>query len=298
MTVSVFIALLGLVAVAIGLYVPRYHQAGAGSAWYLPALALAFFASLAVLVAGNAVVFLVAWESMTLFSYLVVLRHHRRAGVARAAFLSLALGEAGFALIVAAFAILATQTGMLDLAGIAGQAGHVSAEWRDAAFVLALVGFGFKAGLVPLHIWLPEAHPAAPADGSAFLSGLVLKLGVFGIALFAFRARAWRPGLVGDPHDGPRRHLGRARDPVRPDGARPEALPRLLEYRERRRDPDRARRRHDLRRPTASGRLAPSSCSPASITSSTTASTRRSSSSKPAWSSTRPGRATWTSSAA
>ncbi len=183
---AVFIAVLGIVALAIGLYVPRYHHAGAGSAWYLPALNLAFFASLAVLVAGNAVVFLVAWESMTLFSYLVVLRHHRRAGVARAAFLFLALGETGFALVVAAFAILATQTGTLDFAGMAAAAAHVSAEWRDTVFVLALVGFGFKAGLVPLHIWLPEAHPAAPADGSGFLSGLVISLGVFGITLFAF----------------------------------------------------------------------------------------------------------------
>jgi hydrogenase-4 component B len=194
---AVFIALLGVVAGAIGLYAPRYHEPGTGSAWYLPALDLAFFASLAVLVAGNAVVFLVAWESMTLFSYLVVLRHHRRPGVGRAAFLFLALGEVGFALIIAAFAILATRTGTLDLTGIAARAGGVPAGWRDAAFVLALVGFGFKAGLVPFHIWLPEAHPAAPADGSAFLSGLVLKLGVFGIALFGFELLRGGPAWWG-----------------------------------------------------------------------------------------------------
>ncbi len=194
---AVFICLLGIVALAIGLYMPRYHGAGRGTAWYLPALNLALLASLGVLVAGNAVVFLVAWESMTLFSYLVILRHHRRAGVARAAFLFLALGEAGFALIVAAFAILATHTGTLDLAGIAARADAVPAAWRDTAFVLALLGFGFKAGLVPLHIWLPEAHPAAPADGSAFLSGLVLKLGVFGIALFGFELERGGPAWWG-----------------------------------------------------------------------------------------------------
>jgi hydrogenase-4 component B len=184
---AVFIALLGLIALAVGLYAPRYHEAGRGSAWYLPALDLALFASLGVLVAGNVTVFLVAWESMTLFSYLVILRHHRREGVARAAFLFLALGEAGFALIVAAFVILAVHTGTLDLTQMAARAGSVSPAWRGAAFVLALVGFSFKAGLVPLHIWLPEAHPAAPADGSGFLSGLVIKLGVFGIALFGFQ---------------------------------------------------------------------------------------------------------------
>jgi hydrogenase-4 component B len=75
----------------------------------------------------------------------------------------------------------------------------VPGGWRAAAYLLALTGFGFKAGLVPLHVWLPEAHPVAPADGSAFLSGLVVKLGIYGIALFAFRLApaggAW-PGLV------------------------------------------------------------------------------------------------------
>jgi hydrogenase-4 component B len=188
---------LGLVALAIGLFAPRYHERVTGSAWYLPAFNLALLASLAVLVAGNVVVFLVAWESMTLFSYLVVLRHQRREGVARAAFLFLALGEAGFAFIVAAFVILATQTGTLDLGQIAAHAHAVPAAWRDSAFVLALLGFGFKAGVVPLHVWLPEAHPAAPADGSAFLSGLVIKLGVFGIALFGFELERGGPAWWG-----------------------------------------------------------------------------------------------------
>ena len=194
---AVFIALLGLIALASGLFAPHYHGATYGTAWYLPVFNLALLASLAVLVAGNATVFLVAWESMTVFSYLLVLRHHRRQGVGRAAFLFLALGEAGFALIVAAFAILATQTGTLDLTLMASRAHDLSGAWRSAAFVLALVGFGFKAGVVPLHIWLPEAHPAAPADGSGFLSGLVIKLGVFGIALFGFELLRGGPAWWG-----------------------------------------------------------------------------------------------------
>jgi hydrogenase-4 component B len=194
---AIFVALLGLIALAIGLYAPRYHVTGVGSACYLPVFNLALLASLAVLVAGNAVVFLVAWETMTLFSYLLILRHHRRDRVAGAAFLFLALGETGFALVVAAFAILATQTGTLDLAQMAAHAGGVSGPWRGAAFLLALVGFGFKAGIVPLHIWLPEAHPAAPADGSGFLSGLVIKLGVYGIALFGFELLPHGPAWYG-----------------------------------------------------------------------------------------------------
>ncbi len=90
-------------------------------------------------------------------------------------------------LIIAAFVILATKTHSMQLDVIAARAHLVSPGWRDAAYLLALTGFGFKAGLVPLHVWLPEAHPVAPADGSAFLSGLVVKLGAYGIVLFAFR---------------------------------------------------------------------------------------------------------------
>lgn len=183
---AVFIALLGLVAVGIACYVPRYHRAGPGTAVYLVVYNLALLASLALLVAGTVVVFLVAWESMALMSYLLVLRHHRLRGVGAGAFWFLALSETGFVLIVAAFVLLATKTGSMDLATIAARSPHVSSGVRDAAYLLALLGLGFKAGLVPLHVWLPEAHPVAPADGSAFLSGLVVKLGVYGIVLFAF----------------------------------------------------------------------------------------------------------------
>jgi hydrogenase-4 component B len=190
-----FLVLLGLVTLAIGCYAPRYHRPEPATAVYLCAYNLAALASLAVLVAGDVTTFLVAWESMTLACSLVILRHHRQAGVGEGGFLFLALGEVGFAMVVAAFVILATHAHSLDLSVIAAHAGSIPLRWRSAAFVLALFGFGFKTGLVPLHIWLPAAHPVAPADGSAFLSGLVIKLGVYGVMLFAFvllgRGPAW-----------------------------------------------------------------------------------------------------------
>jgi len=197
---GVFAALLGLVAVATSAYVPRYHEPSGGTAVYLAVYNLALLASLAVLAAGGVVTFLVAWESMALACYLMILRRPGRPDVARGAFWFLALSEAGFVLIVAAFVILAAKTHSLELDIIAARAHQVPGGWRDAAYLLALTGFGFKAGLVPLHVWLPEAHPVAPADGSAFLSGLVVKLGVYGIALFAFRllpaGPAWRGVLT------------------------------------------------------------------------------------------------------
>ena len=193
---GIFAVLLGIIAVAIALYVPRYHEPSAGTALYLTAYNLAVLASLAVLTAGDVVTFLVAWESMALLCYFLILRHPRSTRVAAGAFWFLALSEIGFVLIVAAFVILATQAHSTQLEIIAARAGLVPGAWREAAYLLALTGFGFKAGLVPLHVWLPAAHPVAPADGSAFLSGLIVKLGVYGIALFGFRllpdGPAWR----------------------------------------------------------------------------------------------------------
>jgi hydrogenase-4 component B len=184
---AAFLVLLGLVSLSIGLFAPRYHRPSRGTATYTCVYNLALLASLAVLLAANVTTFLVAWESMTLASALLVLRYRAQPGVARGTLLFLALGEVGFAMMVVAFVIMATKCNSLDLATIAARASGVGIAWRGAAFALALVGFGFKAGLVPLHIWLPAAHPVAPADGSAFLSGLVVKLGVYGVALFGFR---------------------------------------------------------------------------------------------------------------
>jgi hydrogenase-4 component B len=196
---GVFAALLGIVAVAIAWYAPRYHEPSRGTAVYLAAYNLALLACLAVLAAGGMVTFLIAWETMSLACYLVILRHPRSGESARGAFWFLALSEVGFLLVVAAFVILSAKTHATQLAAMAAASHLVPGGWRAAAYLLALTGFGFKAGLVPLHVWLPAAHPVAPADGSAFLSGVVVKLGVYGIALFAFRllpgGGSW-PGLV------------------------------------------------------------------------------------------------------
>ncbi|MHB1640100.1 MAG: proton-conducting transporter transmembrane domain-containing protein [Candidatus Dormibacteria bacterium] len=184
---AVFLVALGLVAMAIAANVPRSHRAGPGTGTYLVAYHLALVASLLILLAGTVTVFLVAWETMTAASYIVVLRHHRARGVTHGAFLFIALGEVGFAMVVAAFAILAVRTGSLDFAVIHSHARQVGSGWEDAVFLLVLLGFAFKAGFIPLHLALPEADPVAPPDGAAFLSAIVTKLAVYGICLVSFR---------------------------------------------------------------------------------------------------------------
>lgn len=183
---AVFMVALGLVAVAIGIYGPRYHLPSPGTSAYQAAYTVALVASLGVLLAGSVTTFLVAWETMTIAGYLMILRHPGQAAAVRGGYLFLALGEVGFMMVLGALGVLAVSTGTLSFAEIALRVHSVPAGYQDLVFVLALVGFGFKAGIVPFHIWLPEAHPVAPADGSGFLSGVVTKLGVYGFMLVAF----------------------------------------------------------------------------------------------------------------
>jgi len=132
-----------------------------------------------VVVADGAILFLVAWEVMALAGFLLVLTEHEQPEAQRAAFVYVASAHAGNLALVAAFARLAGRAVSWAFAAMAGQpAGGGAAA---AIFALALCGFGLKAGLMPLHFWLPGAHAAAPSHVSAVLSGVLLKTGVYGL---------------------------------------------------------------------------------------------------------------------
>ncbi|ACL67119.1 NADH dehydrogenase (quinone) [Anaeromyxobacter dehalogenans 2CP-1] len=162
-------------------------------------------ASMALVVAARqAVLFLVAWEGMTAASFLLVAHEHEDASVRRAARTYLVASHLGAAFLFALFLVLGREAGSLRFEAFAAlRAGGAPA----ALLVLfALVGFGTKAGLVPLHVWLPEAHPAAPSHVSALMSGVLVKMGVYGILrvlTFLPPAPAWAGlllagvGLVG-----------------------------------------------------------------------------------------------------
>lgn len=140
-------------------------------------------AALAVVVAArNAVLFLVAWEVMALASYFLVVFHHERAEVRQAGWIYLVSTHVGVAFLMAFFAMLGRASGSLDFARFAAPAAAAA-----ALFALAVLGFGAKAGFVPLHVWLPEAHPAAPSHVSALLSGVMIKTGIYGL----LRALTW-----------------------------------------------------------------------------------------------------------
>jgi formate hydrogenlyase subunit 3/multisubunit Na+/H+ antiporter MnhD subunit len=154
---------------------------------------------LLVLVARHALLFLVAWEVMTLASYLLITFDDADADIRRAGWVFLIAGHVGVAFLVALFLTLGRHAGGLSFAAFAAQP-PLTGALGVLVFVLALLGFGVKAGLVPLHVWLPEAHAAAPSHVSALMSGILIKLGVYGIlrTLSLIALAPWRgPILVG-----------------------------------------------------------------------------------------------------
>ncbi|MGZ6123576.1 MAG: proton-conducting transporter transmembrane domain-containing protein [Myxococcales bacterium] len=138
---------------------------------------LIVLAIMTVCLAGDALLFLAAWELMTVFAFLLLTHEHERAEVRRAGILYLVLTHAGTSCLLAMFALLAIENGSLRFL----PPGALSPRAAVALFTLGAIGFGCKAGAWPLHVWLPAAHPVAPSHVSALLSGLVIKTGIYGI---------------------------------------------------------------------------------------------------------------------
>jgi hydrogenase-4 component B len=129
------------------------------------------------------IAFLFAWELMTLATAALVAIEYEILQTRRAAYLYLVMSHVGTGALIAAFFVLASTSGSVSLATLL--AGHVlSGHARDVVFVLFFMGFGVKAGIIPLHIWLPEAHPAAPSGISALMSAVLIKTGIYGIVRF------------------------------------------------------------------------------------------------------------------
>ncbi|MBP9749518.1 MAG: hydrogenase 4 subunit B [Candidatus Pacebacteria bacterium] len=146
----------------------------------------AFIASLyTVVVANNGIFFLIAWEAMSLASYFLIVHEHHEASNVRAGFLYLLMTHVGTAFLMFALMVVGHAAGSFDFDTIR-QMEAWSPLVRHGALAAALIGLGIKAGIVPLHIWLPEAHPAAPSHVSALLSGVMLKIAIFMIIRFFF----------------------------------------------------------------------------------------------------------------
>jgi formate hydrogenlyase subunit 3/multisubunit Na+/H+ antiporter MnhD subunit len=133
-----------------------------------------------VVLARTAFLFLVSWEVMSLSAFFLVTFEHEKAEVRRAGWVYLVATHLGVAFLVATFLLLGRHAGSLEFEAFRGMPA-LGTGWSGLIFVLALVGFGAKAGFVPFHVWLPEAHPAAPSHVSALMSGVMIKMGLYGL---------------------------------------------------------------------------------------------------------------------
>ena len=194
-----FLLLLGVVSTGVSVYCGGYFgSAGGGEIRLLCLQYHVFLASMAlVLLADDAYLFMVAWETMALASYFLVVTDDEVESVRRAGLLYLIVAHVGAIAILLCFGTL--QLGQWNYTFDAMRSNTLSVGWASVAFLLALFGFGAKAGFVPVHIWLPEAHPAAPSPVSGLMSGVMLKTAIYGLLRVSFdllHIQLWWWGVV------------------------------------------------------------------------------------------------------
>ncbi|HSO02899.1 MAG TPA: proton-conducting transporter membrane subunit, partial [Candidatus Limnocylindrales bacterium] len=183
---GVFLLLAGSVVAVTALYGIGYASGAAASRSGWAAFAVFALGMQLVPAAADVVSFLLAWELMALGSTILVLADHRlRAAVVPATLWYAVMTHLSFLLLLGGFAVLVAAAGGTSFAAIAGAG--VTGATASVAFVLLLAGFATKAGLVPLHVWLPRAHPEAPSHVSAAMSAAMVKMGVYGVLLVLLR---------------------------------------------------------------------------------------------------------------
>ena len=176
-------------------YEGKYSLAAYGFAFNL------FLAAMTLVVlARNGLTFLILWEAMSLASYLLVMTESDRKETLQAGWVYLVMTHAGFACLLVGFLLMGHWTGSMDFARWHALSGTMPGAARHAVFLLLAVGFGSKCGVIPLHIWLPQAHPAAPTPVSALMSGVMIKLGIYGLVRLGFdwmgAGPAWWGGSI------------------------------------------------------------------------------------------------------
>lgn len=185
---GLFLSLIGLVGFVISFYVPSYTREFEHGSDSLPALGgftgLFLAGMLLVVLSDGAFLFMVSWELMSLSSYFLVTFQHEKPANRRAGFLYLLMAHIGGLSILLGYGVLAAFGDGFGFEAM--RAASLSENWATIAFLLALLGFGMKAGMLPVHVWLPEAHPVAPSHISALMSGVMLKVAIYGLIRFTW----------------------------------------------------------------------------------------------------------------
>jgi hydrogenase-4 component B len=184
-----FVLIVSLLAVALSVYSFGYVRGfyGRKSVGLLAAIYNGLLlATTLVFTASNAFFFLIVWEIMALTAYCLVSFEHEKAEARNAGVLYFTMSHVGTGCLILGFLLLFQASGDYSFESFRALGSSLSPGRRDAVFLLFLFGFGVKAGIVPLHIWLPEAHPVAPSNVSALLSGALIKTGIYGLTRVLF----------------------------------------------------------------------------------------------------------------
>ncbi|HQL79401.1 MAG TPA: hydrogenase 4 subunit B [Verrucomicrobiota bacterium] len=193
-----FVLIVSILALALSVYSFGYARGfyGRKNVGLLGAFYNALLlATTLVFVASNAFFFLIVWEIMALTAYCLVSFEHKEAETRNAGVLFFIMSHLGTGCLILGFLLLFQAAGQAlgsygpdaySFESFRALGSNLSPGRRDAAFLLFLVGFGVKAGIVPLHIWLPAAHPVAPSNASALLSGVMIKTGIYGLTRVLF----------------------------------------------------------------------------------------------------------------
>ncbi|MDY4921327.1 MAG: proton-conducting transporter membrane subunit [Phascolarctobacterium sp.] len=183
---AIFLLLTGIAGVITSLYALGYAQSYEGSRlrllggmWNLFIMSMVL-----VLLAGDGFSFLLFWEIMAVASFMLVNHESEKRATWTAAYQYLVMTSVGTAAIMIAFLLTGSASANFSFAAMAQN--KLVGNWQHAVFATAFIGFALKAGLVPLHVWLPNAHPAAPSHVSALMSGVMLKIALYGFGRFMF----------------------------------------------------------------------------------------------------------------
>lgn len=184
-----FILVISIAVFAVSIYSTGYVREyfGKKNIGYLGFLYNIFVLSMILVVtANNAVMFLIVWELMSVISYFLVVYEHEKPETRKAGFIYIVMTHIGTGFIILSFLIFAGASGSFNFETFRAAGITMSPLLQDMAFLFALIGFGTKAGIVPLHIWLPYAHPAAPSNVSALMSGVMIKTAIFMLIRISF----------------------------------------------------------------------------------------------------------------
>ncbi len=182
-----FILVISIAVFAVSIYSIGYMKEyfGKKNIGYLGFLYNIFVLSMILVVtANNAVMFLIVWELMSVISYFLVIYEHEKKDIRKAGFIYIVMTHIGTGFIILSLLILAGGSGSFSFETF--HAASLPPALKDMAFLFALIGFGAKAGIVPLHIWLPYAHPAAPSNVSALMSGVMIKTAIYMLIRVSF----------------------------------------------------------------------------------------------------------------